>query len=78
MQQTNAQAKYIAVNIPIKLKKRIEKLVNTKGSFITPTDYVTYALRVIVSQWSDEDTCELFSSHDLYEIRTRLVALGSL
>ena len=75
MQQT--QAKYSAVNIPVKLMRRIEKLVTTKEGFISPTDYVTYTLRVIVSQWSDDD-CELFSSHDLEKIRARLFALGSI
>ena len=77
MQQTQTQAKYAAVNIPVRLMRRIEKLVNTTKGFISPTDYVTYTLRVIVSQWSDDD-CELFSSRDLDEIRARLIALGSL
>ena len=77
MQQTHIQAKYSAVNIPIKLMRRIEKLVVAKGGFISPTDYVTYTLRVIVSGWVHDDTCELFSSQDLREIKSRLKALGS-
>jgi hypothetical protein len=46
MNQMNAQAKYVAVNIPVPLMRRIEKLVTTQGGFMSATDYITYFLRV--------------------------------
>ncbi len=56
----NAQAKYVAVNIPVPLMRRIEKLVITQGGFISATDYMTYVLRVILSRRPKENDYELF------------------
>jgi hypothetical protein len=78
MKETNGQAKYIAVNIPVPLMRRIGKLVTAQGCFMSATDYVTYVLRVISSRRPEDNDSELFSSVDLDEIRARLEALGSL
>ena len=76
MTQMNAQAKYIAVNIPVPLMRRIEKLVTTQGGFMSASDYMTYVLRVVLSRRPEENDYEPFSSRDLEEIRARLIALG--
>jgi len=76
MNQMNAQAKYVAVNIPVTLMRRVEKLVIAKGGFLSATDYMTYVLRVIVSLRPENGDYDLFSSHDLEEIGARLIALS--
>ena len=45
---------------------------------MSATDYATYVLRVILSRHPEENDNDLFSSDDLNDIRSRLVALGSL
>jgi|SRR5579862_4098660 len=78
MHQMNAQAKYVPVNIPVNLMRRIEKLVVAQRGFPSATDYMTYVLRVILSRRPEESDYDLFSSRDLDEVRARLIALGSL
>jgi hypothetical protein len=78
MNKMNAQVKFVAVNIPVALMRRIEKLVTTQGGFMSATDYMTYVLRVVLSRRPEENDYDLFSSCDLDEIKARLIALGSL
>ena len=72
------QSRYVAVNIPVPLMRQLQKIVNEQGSFMSPTDYVTYILRVLVSLHAEDSENELLTREDLMQIKTRFEALGRL
>jgi len=71
------QHKYVTVNIPTKLFLRIEKIIRRNNDFKTVADYVTFVIREVVIEHSN-DSVELFTSDDLEMLKRHLTALGSL
>ena len=63
------------VSIPKPLAEKIKKRIDGTG-FNTVSSYVTYVLRQILSQTSEDKPKEAFSEEDEKKVKERLRSLG--
>ncbi len=72
-----SKRKYTTVSIPKTLFGKIKARIEDTG-FSSVSDYVTYVLREIFAEESQQSTEKAFSSEDEKRIKARLRALGYL
>jgi Arc/MetJ-type ribon-helix-helix transcriptional regulator len=69
--------KYTTISIPTPLAEKIKKRIEGTG-FNSLSSYVTYVLREVISNTSEDDRDEAFSKEDEEKVKERLRALGYL
>jgi len=69
--------KYTTISIPTPLAEKIKKRIEGTG-FNSLSSYVTYVLREVISNTSEDDHEEAFSKEDEEKVKERLRALGYL
>lgn len=76
MKEEKNEKKYTTISIPTPLAEKIKKRIAGTG-FHSPSSYVTYVLREVISGM-DEEEGEAFSKEDEEKVKERLRALGYL
>ncbi len=77
MTEEKDSKKYTTISIPTPLAEKIKKRIEGTG-FNSLSSYVTYVLREVISNTSEDDRDEAFSKEDEEKVKERLRALGYL
>jgi len=67
--------KFTTISIPTQLVEKIKKKISGTGIH-SPSAYVTFILRQILSETKDSDSKEIFSKEEETAIKKRLSSLG--